>query len=487
MALNLDGFVTAPQTFEGLYRIGDDIQRNKQLDQQRLDRQQSEQDRRDARKTATASYLQDYLNPKHFLTGTNYDPVVTQGVSGILQKAMQLASKGVDAPDITNAIAPDVADLSKATEGIKALEKQRTEHEALLKNVKGIDTEKYNQAFKKAAFYNADGSMKDLSTVDPSKNYSDEVLRNDDVFNNDGIDDFVSKSGKNTTNENIKVIGSKGQMRQTKADVTMPTFMQRDTDPITGLHTGFVPKYEVATDEDAHLLHTFKDDTGKEIKAPVRMVTDEVFSSLPPVVLSKIRQEVRGLIKNKPEILINSPQAEHLAKAIAYDELKNSGKQYSTLKETQVNKEAPIPKVGVNIYNNTQPPTVDLYGGKGGVAEIVAADKAKGYDFTRFNKLPATAQTTLLKIARDAASDKSLDYSDIRIQEDAYGNINMVIGKKGYTIPIDPMSLNVPANSEIFKLGGNKGKSEALQNVNLGTNPSSTHKTKNGINLPVFK
>lgn len=488
MPLDLSGFVSKPNDFSGLYKISDDLRQNKQLAERKAERQQQEADRQDARKTATSSYLQYYLNPKHFLTGTNYDPVVTTGVSKILQKGMQLASKGVNAADITNALAPDVADLSKATEGIKALEKQRTGHEALLKNVKGIDTEKYNQEFKKAAYYNPDGSMKDLSTVDPSINYSDQVLKNSDVFNNEGVDDFVSKSGKNTTYENLKTIGSKGNMRQTKAEVTMPTFMQREEDPVTGIHKGFVPKYDTATDEDSHLLHTFKDDTGNEVKAPVRMVTDEVFSSLPPVVLSKIRQDVRSLIKGRPDISINSPQAEHLAKAIAYDELKNSGKQYSTLKETQVIKDTPVPKVGVNIYNNMQPPTVDLYAGKGGVKEIVESDQGKGYDYTRFNKLPAAAQTELLKIARDAAGDKSLDFSDIRIKGDGDGTINMVIGKKGYTIPIDPMSLNVPANAAIFKLDGTKGKAAALNKVNLGNSiqTQKTHKTKNGIELPVF-
>lgn len=478
--LDLQGFVTPPQNFEGLYKIGTDLLRNKQLTEQKAERQQTEQDKQDARKTATASYLQSYLDPKHLLTGTNYDPIFTQGLSGILQKGMQLASKGVDTPDITNALASDVADLSKASENVKAIEQQRKDHQELLKGVKGIDLDKYNAAFKQAAFYNPNGSMKDLSVLDPNINYSGQVLKNADVFNNEGINDFVKNSGHTVNDQIYKTRDAKGRVIMAKGDMTYPSFSQPETD-VQGAHIGFVPKYKIATEGDATLDHAFKDETGNDVKAPVRMVTDDVWNSLPNSAKGYILQETRKLIKDHPDISIGSTQAEHLGKAIAYDELKNNSKDYSTIKRTDVDLRPLPPKVGVNIYNNSQPPTVDLYGGKGGVQEIVAADKAKGYDFTRFNKLPATAQSILLKTARDLADDKSLDYSDIRVVPDQDGNINMVVhgGKKDYTVPIDPMLLNVPANAAIFKLDANKGKGAALGKINLGTGAKQVGKFDN--------
>src|SRR6185503_11424401 len=154
--LDLAGFVTPEQSFEGLDKISNTLQRNRLLNQQEADRQERLTNAAEAKKNATATYLQGYLNQKHFLTGTNYDPVITNGLSGILQKAMQLASQGVDAPTITSAINPEVADLSKASQNIQAMDAQRDEMVKNLGKDPGIDPDKFNQAFRDAAYYTTD-------------------------------------------------------------------------------------------------------------------------------------------------------------------------------------------------------------------------------------------------------------------------------------------------------------------------------------------
>lgn len=471
MALNLQGFVTDPNNFSGLYKTGDDLLRNKQVNEQKAERQQTEQDKLDARKTATSSYLQDYLNPKHFLTGTNYDPVVTSGVSGILQKAMQLASKGVDAPDITNAIAPDVADLSKATEGIKSIQKQMEDSTAMIKDVKGIDRQKYQTEFKKAAFYNPDGSMKDLSTVDPNQNYGDQVLKNADVFNNEGINDFVKNSGHTVNDQVVKTRDSKGRVILSKADITKPNFMVSDTDA-QGVHKEFVPKYDVATEGDAALDHAFKDETGNDVKAPVRMVTDDVWNSLPNSAKGYILQETRKLIKDHPDISIGSTQAEHLGKAIAYDELKNNSKDYSTIKRTDVDLRPLPPRVGVNIYNNTQPPTVDLYNGDKnikGLKQIVDEEAAKGQPFTQLNMVPSLAWPTLQKMGAEASGNKNFNVSSGYIIKEPDGSLTLRAKKTGQSLGvIDASLLNVAGNQQVMKLAGSPAKNAAATKINLG-------------------
>ena len=182
--------------------------------------------------------------------------------------------------------------------------------------------------------------MRDISTIDPSQNYADNVLKNRDIFTNEGFADYVAKSGKTTTLEDTWVYGKDKSARRTKAEMTYPSFMISEKDG-RNAHVDFVPKYEVATDGENVLMGEFMGQDGSKTKAPVRMVTDELFNDLPVSAKAYLRQEVRRLSKDKG-VELNSVQAQNLAKALAYDELKNSGKQYSTLKEVQVQKAAPI-------------------------------------------------------------------------------------------------------------------------------------------------
>jgi hypothetical protein len=472
--LDLQGFVSAPDDASGLYQLSNTLEKNKQFDELTAERQAKAQQESDAKKTATASYLQSYLNPKNYLTGTVEDPYISQRIAGVLQKAMGMASQGVDAPTITMAISPDVSDISKASDNLKSIQAQK---EAALTNVKaikggGIDENKYTSSFDNSAFYNTDANgnrqLKDISSIDPSKNYADEALKGD-VYTNEGLNDFVKNSGHTVLDQNIKTRDANGKITQSKVDITKPNFMISDTDA-NGVHQGFVPKFNVATEGDGALIHTFKDDQGNDVKAPVRMVTDDVWDQLPPTSKGYIIQETKALLKShNSDLPIGSTQAENLGKAIAYDELKNNAKDYSTMKRSDVNLQPLPPRTTINI-GNQEPQTINLYKD---VDDIVSAPKQNKFQATGINQLPATAQKTIIDIARNATGEKGLGNGDLFLNKDADGTINIRrVSDNSVVSPLDPLSMNVPVNQNVLKMATNKGKTSAVNKLDLSTGES---------------
>ena len=345
MALPVDRFITPEQNFEGLYRYSG------RLEQNRL-RQEQEKQAAAGRKAASDKYFANYLDPKERFTGTMADPVITDKLAKALDQAFELSAKGATDNEIFMAITPLVNDANEYTQKAKAIQAQKKQALEVLGKQKGIDPLKFSSEFDDEVFMETDTKtgvkkMRELSTVDPSQNYADAVLKNRDIYTPEGFDEYVAKAGKNTTLEDTWVYGKDKSARRTKVEMTMPSFMMSDKDEREA-HVDFVPKYEIATDGDNVVMGEFMGQDGAKTKAPVRMVTNEVFNDLPVSAKAYLRQEVRRLAKEKG-VDLNAAQSENLAKAIAYDELKNSGKQYSTLKEVQVQKAAPAPRVTVNV------------------------------------------------------------------------------------------------------------------------------------------
>ena len=333
--LDLRGFVTDPQNFGGLYKLGDNLERNKQ-------RTEMSQQRDSANKLSKTKFLESYLDPKEYLTGTINDPYITERLNNILQKGASLANeKGVDSNMMLLALSSDVNKLTKEAQNIKEVERQRKESSDLLKSRKGIDAQKYNENFKRSAYYNEDGTLKDLSEIDPTKNYADETLRNGDIYTPEGIDEFVKGAGKNTYSTKLKVQNGRGGFEDKSVSITSPSFMIPDKDG-AGNHVGFVPEFEYATSEGKNVPHDFYDAaTGKYQKADVRMVTKDVYAALPPEAKAYLRQEAIKYAKQH-NVEPSSPEVDNFQRALAYDEIKRSEKQTSSFRQNEEKKENPI-------------------------------------------------------------------------------------------------------------------------------------------------
>lgn len=357
MALNTDGFVTKEQDFGGLYRATDTLERRRYREDQLSER-------REGKRASSLNFLNSYLDKKDFFTATPHDPELVRRMDELLSQGASLANQGADGNTIKMSLSPGVAKLNEYYSKAKLISEQKRQTIEHLKSIPGIDVDKFANEFDNVAFYETDPKtgqrkVKDISTIDPTMMYGDQVLKERDVFNNKGIEDYISKSGKETRLQDVSVYDRNRAMRRTKAEMTMPSYMVSDVDN-RGAHVGFVPEFEIATDESQPILHKFKGEKG-DVEAPVRMVTKEVFGSLPANAKAYILQETRKHAKEN-NIPVSSPQSEMFARALAYDELKQSGKNYSTLKEISVEKAAP--RMSHSFYfggsNNKEAAPIDL-------------------------------------------------------------------------------------------------------------------------------
>lgn len=353
MALDLQGYSAPVNQFEGLYRLSDTLgeqQRNKEATQQR----------EQARRASLGGFLTDYLDPKNFMTGTVYDPYISDRIGSIMQKGVELANmQGMDSNMLLGAISGEVNKLVTEANTIKTIDQQRKEAEKILGSTKGIDLQKFNNRFKEHVYFETDANgqkqLKDISQIRPDQDWADEVVRTQPIYNNTGFDEFVSKSGKQTKVEGAKIKDSKGALRQTNLEMTHPSFMQPEVDEKGVFTETFVPKYKIAVDQQKPIIAEFLTEEGRTVPAAIRVVDDEVWTALNPSAKAFAVQEARRFAQAKG-IPASDPKVEMFAKALAYDELKSSGKQYSTFKENTIQQAAPAPRVTVNVgggKNNT--------------------------------------------------------------------------------------------------------------------------------------
>ena len=103
MPIDTSHFIVGENKFEGLPEAAEAISReryrNQQLDQQKYERQQAQ----DAKKVATAKFLEGYYDPKDHLTGTIYDPEVTKSILDLRNEAQQMVNNGVSDPNMITA------------------------------------------------------------------------------------------------------------------------------------------------------------------------------------------------------------------------------------------------------------------------------------------------------------------------------------------------------------------------------------------------
>ncbi len=479
MALQLDGFSTPEKSYGQLYNLGEAAERRNfratQLDEQRR-----------AKRAANATMLNNLLDPKQHLSGSLYDPEITKSLQDMLVEGAELADKGADGNMILMALGPKVAEVSEYAQKAKLLKKQKDDFIAMTKPIKGVDPQKAAQAFDEMAFFEIDPAtgqkkMKDIKSIDPQANYGDQVLRDADVFTNEGLSNFVKTAGKETRNQDYRYYNKLGSLNRTKGAYTAPAFMIPEEDE-RGAFKEFVPQYEIVTDEGLPKELEFHTEKGK-VKAPVRMVTDAVFNSLPPEAKGYIRQEARRYAKEHG-VELNSPQAYNFAKAIAYDELKESGKLSSSVSELVDNKPSTFQiKVdnGIPFYK----PSSAGSGGDGSLINDihgriwgrVSGNYSNGGRGTSFNSLANDEQEVVKKAVENAGyrlqeRGKNIfliqDGDKIRIHRLTDGKTSVTEESRIAELPF--------IGTNIAKQPNVKAKVETVKKGNTNTQPQSNKK-----------
>lgn len=346
MALDLQGWVTPEQDFRGLYNLGDNLEKENS-------RKREDENRAAAKQAGLSTYMQGFLDPKEYLTGTVHDPHITKRLSEIMMKGMDLAKmKGMDNATLYAALSPEVNKITKESLNIREIERRRKEAEGILKGQKGIDLAKVNDRIRRRAYYNEDGTLKDdLSSIDPTIDYADEVLRNDDVYTPEGIDELIAKAGKSSNTLDTRITDANKGSRRTKIQVSSPEFMQPVIENGT-FQKRFEPRYEFATDNGVPIEEPVFDEStgmpkkgsnGQPLMQKAKILIKDDWNMLldNKAAANYLRQEVRRYAK---EIGVDpkSMQAINFGKKLGWEMLNRSAKGSSTFGEVVEQKAAPI-------------------------------------------------------------------------------------------------------------------------------------------------
>lgn len=309
-------------------------QRNLQKERLRLQQEQ--------KKDEAGKFLSSYLDPKHYLTGSEYDPVVTSKLNATLQKASAMAQNGSDIPSLLMAIGPDMADINEYSSKAKAIETGIKQNLDRIKNEKGYVPDAILDTAKKMAFHDIDpktgqfgGLKQDISTVDPSKNYVVDAIKKfpELTTNGEGLEDFVSKVPMKDYSSSVEIPYA-GRTKKVSFEAKHPFYMdlQRDdkgsviTDKY-GNPAGLGVQGEPITDDDHKVV--IDKTTGKPYTA-LNKQDYRTIMGLHPAIADHMRGEVKMAFQETGQAMPpeGSQQWEVMARHILFEELKNNDKSH---------------------------------------------------------------------------------------------------------------------------------------------------------------
>jgi len=354
MAIDVRGLTNEYPEWGGLYKMADNLERRK-LRQDQLAVQQQ------GKRGAAGTFLQNYLDPKDYMSGTAYDPMILQGLQEAMQSGAQLAMAGADTPTLMMALGPMVNRLSKYSTTAKTVNKQIDD---AIAGMKADKQEGYNWAALKdqalrQAFYKTDEqgqSVLDLDRADPTVNWVTKAIEEhpDKVTTPEAFDVYAKGAPMNKSLRDITTYDQFGNADKSKAHLIAQNYLVPEMDEKTGRVMDFVPKYQVATNEQQPLLHNFMDATGKPVKAPVRLLDEGIFDSLPSGAINYLRGQVKNVLREHEratgeKISIDSPQAKKLAQAFAYNEFNLPNRKQKAVEYAGYNNKPSGQQVALNL------------------------------------------------------------------------------------------------------------------------------------------
>jgi hypothetical protein len=277
--LDISGFVTPEQQFAGLYKFGETLAAQQAA--KRKDAQEKE-----AKKKILNKFVAD-INPDEYMTGTPEDPVITQRIFDAKNNAYKFVveNPGADQADLEYYVNNLVRDVASASKNLKQTKLIADKHYESLKDNKSIDKQKFYANYMKNAYYNEDGSLKDLAKIDSSQDFLTPTL-NSDIYTTEGFNNAISNMATNTFSDKYKVRTPSGTTREANLSVTSPTFYQPSLDDKGVLaEQKFIPKHGFATDNGQRIQipktdlqgNVILDAKGNPIMEEQRIVQDDAW------------------------------------------------------------------------------------------------------------------------------------------------------------------------------------------------------------------
>ncbi len=342
---DVQNFITPEQTFPQLYQMGAKLERQREKEDELSQK-------RETQRKVTTQFIENTYDPNEMFTGTLLDPLITKTIMEIKKQAYDLSYQGADQIDIQMAVRDRVNRLSQYQTKAKLIKQQGEEAASTLKNVKGINVNKFIDQYNKAAFLDEQGNLRDVNTIDPNENYANKVLREGDIYTPEGFDEYISKAGLITDSFKTKVTDANKASRMAKYKYSAPEFLQPVKDEKGNFLHKFEPRHEYFTDNGQVVQQPVIDDVtgkpvlgsnGKPVLESVKMVTRDDWADIMrnPQTGAYIRQEIRKHAKEL-NIPVYSPQSEHFGRVLAFRILDQSSKSKVSISEDVDTKQPPI-------------------------------------------------------------------------------------------------------------------------------------------------
>jgi hypothetical protein len=329
MPLDLSGYAIKERTFNELPKIGESMMQNRLLQQkQELDAAKSakeSQEKEQARVATGMSYLDDLYDNKKYATGNFADDEYMNGkLNSSISKFQDLLlkNKGVDVNQLKVLARQDANNIWDEKTKLSAVNQIAETAKKDMANKPGLDSDAAYNQIRNYYLKDGQGNVKtNFSDVKVDANDIPKILLGSgNVYNAGSFDDYVAKSGTTT-----RSYVHSTQVGKNKVDNEYRT--NAPTNWVSETQDGqiaFVPKYEIATDNGAPLMHTIIKD-GKEKQKEIRMVDEDIFNDFNKSQKAYLDQETAKFVAQSPTPP-NPTQIHQFQKALAYHELETSSK-----------------------------------------------------------------------------------------------------------------------------------------------------------------
>lgn len=324
---DFSGLVIPEQKFEGLYKLGEAIgdynaaQQKQALLASELKKAQEKAEK--DRKTAGFAYLDSLYDSKQYATGDpNSDKFLLNQMEESKAKLENLVNQGFDQFQLRNVASQEVKKFNNQKLNIQAVNKNADKLQESLKNKPGVDAFAASKAYRDYHLKDTNGQpLTDFSNIQVDDNKLPEILKGANIYNQGSFDNYIKTSGKEFRSDNV-VVSKNGKTTKQALRTNAPNGFIFENDANGNLTA--VPKFEIATSNDAPVIHKFIKD-GKEKEGFVRMVTQDQYNTFDGDMLNYLDQEAEKYAKQ----LGTTPDPTNLyqfKKALAYYLLENSAK-----------------------------------------------------------------------------------------------------------------------------------------------------------------
>jgi hypothetical protein len=189
--LDIQGFITPEQQFTGLTKLGETLATQQAA-------KQKEQAVKEANKKLLNKVVED-IDPKDFMTLTIEDGVISNKIYNLKKEASDYIAQNpnVDQNQLNGWLANKTRGIATASQNIKEIKRKADNAWEEIKTNPSADKNKYYKEWNKV-FMNPDGSIKEnIETIDPTQDYTSQILTTGDIWNDSAIYAAIDKSQAN--------------------------------------------------------------------------------------------------------------------------------------------------------------------------------------------------------------------------------------------------------------------------------------------------